>query len=597
MHASRLLLLALALGFSDPAPAGNPAPESVVVGIQASLDPVFFVETMGPTMAHLRKKLPDVRFTTRVLPLEALHRAVADKAVDCFMAESGLYAYEERVSGARNLAARTIPKSSNPSRSTSSTLVVRSDRTDLKSLGDLRGKRVAASDEASFDGWVIAQALLASEGFDPEAFWGEKRFTHHRAPGVVDLLLSGEADVGVLAACEFEKLMGEHNFGPSAFRIVNPQMGTDLACLRSAPLYPGVVFAALPHVPPGILKRLTLALLEKPASRGGHAWGIAGDYKGVDFLYRTLKTGPYRYLREMNWALFWEKSRNYLLAAAGVLLFWLFHTLRTSRLVTLRTRELTEALDRQKTLEKEAREVRQRLSRIERAGVLSQLSGMLAHEMLQPVAAIINYAGGLRMIVARRFGSDPEVNEAASVISEEARRIADIVEHVRSYAKSQRVHRERLLLPEVVEAAIRTFRASSVSDDVEIELDLQGGMAVEGDRLELELVLWNLLKNGAAAMKSMKRKRLRISTVETEGRSGVAVRDWGPWMTDEAFARLTEPVESLKPDGLGLGLSLSKTIAERHGGALEFERLPDGLNAVLWLPKEEEKAKGEEDRP
>ena len=99
-----------------------------------------------------------------------------------------------------------------------------------------------------------------------------------------------------------------------------------------------------------------------------------------------------------------------------------------------RTGELRAALEREKALEVEARESRQRIWQMERAGVISQMSSMLAHEVRQPVYAITNFAGGLRMYIRKYYGEDPKAAAVAEAMTDEAKRISDIVGKLRSPA-------------------------------------------------------------------------------------------------------------------------------------------------------------------
>ena len=576
-------------GIGAAASAGSPAACAFTIGVEDSLDPTFFVETMGPTLAWLRKSFPRCAIRSRLLPPDGFRGPIDRREIDFFMADSGLYAHEAARSGARDIAVRQSPWSSDPSEETSCVIIVRRDDAGIRSIDDLKGRTVAAESETSFDGWLVAQALISSRGHDEEHFWGEKLFTRSGNPGIVDLVLSDEADAGVLRACDLEETLRRHNYDSSKLRVLNPQPGGALACLRSAPLYPGVVFASLPGADASLLREITLRLLEEPPSPGGRSWGVAGSFHGVDRLYRTLRLGPYAYLRTFNWRLFWEEYRMIPISLALIALLAFVHILRSNRLVEKRTLQLQLALARQEALEWEARESRLRMSRIERASMVSQMSGMLAHEVLQPVTALLNFAGGLRMYASRRFGDDPMVSETTGVIMEEARRVSRIVERVRAYAKGEVSGRARevLSVSDAAEAALRTFRHSTTSTGMTVRTDVPCGLAVRADRLEMELVLFNLLKNGASAMAGLPAdadRTLEISAREAGGTVRITVRDRGPEISEETFASLAEPVSSMKRDGLGLGLSICRAIIEHHGGRLVFDRASPGLAATAVLP-------------
>ena len=243
--------------------------KTVRIGIEETLDPEFFVETMGPTMAHLRAVFPNVAFKTETLSMEALSEVIREKRIDFFMSDSGLYAYEARTHGAKDIAVRTRPLAKDPSKASSSVVIVRADRHDLKVFEDLKGTTVVAESPKSFEGWLIIQAVLADKGFNPTNFWGKRLFTEYRSPNAAELVLAGEADVGILKACDFEQLLTSRNFRSSALRVIEAQKTDGLACLRSAPLYPNVVFASTSGGDPSFQKKLTMAQLNKPPSHKG----------------------------------------------------------------------------------------------------------------------------------------------------------------------------------------------------------------------------------------------------------------------------------------------------------------------------------------
>ena len=582
----RLILFCALIGLM-PSPAFAQAqPCRMTVGIQETLDPIFFVETMAPTMAALRKQFPECTVRSKLLSSEGLHAAAGRSEIDFFMADSGIFSFEVRTSGAKDLAVRRGPGTRDPSQAVSSALVVLSERKDLQNVSDLQGKTVAAVNDVSFDGWLIAQAMIADQGYDADRFWGRRLFTEFRDPGVIQLLLSGEVDVGILRACELEELLRRHHYDPDRFRIINRSNTDRIPCACSAPLYPDIVFASLPHNDPEVLKKLIVMLLSEPPSYGGFAWGVAGNFRGIDTIYKTLKLGPYAYLRTFNWKAFWEEYGNLAGAAFFLLVLAFLHYVRVKRLVNIRTRQLRESLEEQRRLEKVARENRQKLSQVERAGVVSLMSAMLAHEVLQPVTSLINFAGGLRIYAKKTFGGDTTVDDITGIITEEARRVSEIVDRVRAYAKGRELRRESVRVTDVIRAAEQTFTHSTTSENVRVTVRADDALFISADRLEMELVLFNLMKNSAVAMAEQSEKPLLITACRQGESAVITVEDRGPRISDRVFSSLSEPITSMKQDGLGLGLSLCKGIMERHGGNLSFTREPTGLRAIVTMPAE-----------
>lgn len=571
--------------------AGEHEKTVVSVGVQSSLDPLFFTGSFAPTMAYLRKTFPELDFRSEVLGDDALLRHIEEpRGFDFVFMDSGFYVFSADRVEMRDIVMQTSPQSANPSESVGSTVIVRADDERFRTIDDLRGQRVAADSPESLGGWNIIQGVLAERGFDPENFFGEVLYTRSLYPGVAALVANGTADAGILKACELERLMAEHDIPADAFRILDERKDAALACRHSSPLYPDIILAASARSDPALVKAVARALLEMPTSDDGYAWGIGAKTAQTARLYRELRIGPYRYLREVRWDTLWENYKPWIAGFAALLLFAGFHILRTDRLVRLRTRQLSVALLEKDRLAEEARKSRDRLYQMERAGVVSQMSAMLAHELRQPIYTLTNFAGGIAMYVKRKYAEDPMVEKASQGILSAADRISQIVERVRSYAKQKEAKRVRIDLRELADRTLATFRHTTASDGVEVEVTGEAGAAVSGDPLELELVLLNLLRNAATAMADRpppRKIRLSWSTDEAAGLVLANVEDEGPELTSEAFEALSHPVNSLKPDGLGLGLSLCRTIVERHGGELSFARRPDrsGLRVTVALPK------------
>lgn len=197
---------------------------------------------------------------------------------------------------------------------------------------------------------------------------------------------------------------------------------------------------------------------------------------------------------------------------------------------------------------------------------------------------LINFGGGLKLYLKGK-SEDPLVQEALSEISTQADRLSKIIQRVRTYAKRQHHEVKKENLSEIIDRALVSFRRSSISTGVDVEVKAPVTANLLADALELELLIVNLLKNAAAACRDSQDKIINVQLSEATNEWMLSVSDHGQVISDKLLSQLSHPTKSLS-DGLGLGLSICRLIAESHGGKLTFKpNTPKGLVVTLHLPK------------
>ena len=211
------------------------------------------------------------------------------------------------------------------------------------------------------------------------------------------------------------------------------------------------------------------------------------------------------------------------------------------------------------------------------------LGGKAWHELRQPLTSIMNFTGGLAMYLRQMKQSDKTIEQTTDAIVSEAERASQIVEKVRRYAKRNRSERRVELAVKLVEEGINAFKRTTASEGTVISLWSDKELQVYADSLEMQLVVLNLLKNAAETVKETP-KRIDVTVGLKDGLVCIAVRDYGPPISQEIMAQLANPTVSAKEDGLGLGLSLVKAVVERHDGHLAFNQEESGLTACVLLP-------------
>lgn len=236
------------------------------------------------------------------------------------------------------------------------------------------------------------------------------------------------------------------------------------------------------------------------------------------------------------------------------------------------------------TLEKlaqlEVQALQNELIHLSRAGAMNAMGSTLAHELNQPLAAIAGYAATLRrMMNAVEIDRDMAEGVMAG-IEECALRAGDIIRSVRRMTGHGQIERR----PFDLETAVREACAMALSGASDIAVTYAFGEAVRvvGDRVAVQQVVINLVRNACEALALADRRLIEISASRADGLAEIRVSDSGPGIADEIASSLFESFVSTKADSMGVGLSISRTIVEAHGGKISAANRPEGGACVRF---------------
>jgi two-component system, LuxR family, sensor kinase FixL len=235
-------------------------------------------------------------------------------------------------------------------------------------------------------------------------------------------------------------------------------------------------------------------------------------------------------------------------------------------------------------------QLRERLILVSRLAMVGEIAAGIAHEVNQPLAAISNYASASARLLA---AGDPDIGEVQLALREigtQAVRAGEIIRRLRRLARSPQMRRERVDINALVSEIAELARSDATRRDVNFELELAPELPpLDIDAGQIQQALLNLLWNALQALDAspIRPRQLRIATRLTpQGPVAIDICDNGPGVPPEVVPRLFEPFFSTKPDGTGLGLPMSRTIAESHGGTLHYRpHEPSGACFVLHLPE------------
>jgi signal transduction histidine kinase len=242
---------------------------------------------------------------------------------------------------------------------------------------------------------------------------------------------------------------------------------------------------------------------------------------------------------------------------------------------------------KRREMEVSLRQLREQTVHLSRALAMGEIAGALAHELNQPLTAILSNAQAARRFLEKETPEMGELSEILADIIADERRAAEVIRRNRSLLKKVAAEPEGLSVTELVAEALALIHDEALFRGVEVEFHPAGDLPpVRVDRVQIQQVLLNLVMNGLEAMQDVSGARLLVqASLSGPATVEVSVRDGGTGLGDRSVEDLFLPFFSTKSDGLGLGLSISRSIVEAHDGRLWATQNDDrGLTLHFTVP-------------
>lgn len=242
----------------------------------------------------------------------------------------------------------------------------------------------------------------------------------------------------------------------------------------------------------------------------------------------------------------------------------------------------------QRRAERDARQRQSELAHVQRVFTVGEMVAGLAHELKQPLSAIRNYAAHCLSCVQATAAPPPDtLHEAAQGLIDESERASDIIRRLQNYLRKREPHRSTADMNRVVADAMALTAAEAEAAGVDVVTELADGLPqVCADSIQMGQVVVNLVTNAIEAMREhpgTRRVVVRTRDLPMRGVVQVSVADTGPGIPRELRQRVFESFFTTKSGGLGVGLPISRSLVEAHGGSLSMEPNPDGGTTFLFL--------------
>jgi two-component system sensor kinase FixL len=237
-------------------------------------------------------------------------------------------------------------------------------------------------------------------------------------------------------------------------------------------------------------------------------------------------------------------------------------------------RDLTE----RQTTERRLQELQSELVHVSRLTAMGEMASALAHELNQPLSAIANYLKGSARLLATAEVPRERVADALDKASEQALRAGQIIRRLRDFVARGETDRRVESLPKLVQEASALALVGAKEHGVRVRFRYERGVdLVLADKVQVQQVVLNLIRNAIDAMETAQRRELTIAVRDGgDDMAEVVVTDTGPGVAEEMAPQLFQPFITTKAAGMGVGLSISRTIVEAHGGRIWAARAPGG---------------------
>ena len=369
-------------------------PRPLKIGVQASLGLSSRAQWLRFTLEELKYVLGEANLEILWFDNRQLELGVKSRQLDFILADADEFALAQST-GYYEASASFLPNAAIRAEDAQAAVIFTRRGRESTAFSALANPSTtfAATSRDSLAGWDAAVVKLFQHGISRTDIEDRTTFYGCSSSSVLHAVLSGTQTVGILPACELEKLENRGKLGITHdLSIFSPQRDDTLSCTHSTITYPSITVGVLRTLDPAWKKAVSTVLYAAASQRYGGEWALPAVNRTIYDLFYELKRGPYENLGSWNLNRFLRENAEFIAFALLTAFIIISYAVSLSVLVKRKTAQLRRALEEREMIEAEAVQSRQHIANLERTGIVGQMSTIIAHELKQPLAAIVNFA-------------------------------------------------------------------------------------------------------------------------------------------------------------------------------------------------------------
>jgi two-component system sensor histidine kinase/response regulator len=597
----------------------------IAIGVLAVRGPEQCLNRWSPTAEYLTRHIDGHRFTIVPLSHDQIYAHVKEEKVEFVLANSAFYVGLEHWYQANRIATLKVKRQSGVYATYGGVIFGRSDRKDIRTLNDLKGKTFMGVSEFSLGGWLAALREFKESGIDPQKDFKALQFggIHDR---VVYAVRDGLVDAGTVRTDTLEKLSAEGKINLDDFYVFPGRHQTDQEAPGEMPPYscttreyPAWPMAKVRPTSNDLAEKVAVALLKMPPDSPAAiaadcaGWTIPLNYQPVHACLKALKAGPYTHVGEFSITDVLHRY-GYLViftcTAFCVMAGFIMAILKLNRRIKSSHLRLKTEIDRHKQKDRQLKQAKELAETATRAK--SEFLANMSHEIRTPM-------NGIQAATDLALSEDDplKIRHYLKIIQSSTSSLLGIINDLLDFSKIEAGKfelKERMFrLNEVFDRVMDTFgsRASNKGIELLVQLDPNTPKSLFGDPLRLQQILTNLVSNAVKFTESGGFILIRVRSHPKNGGETIdgvvldfSVKDTGCGIAPEYIDLLFEPFSQAdtsstrRYEGTGLGLSICKQLVTLMDGDIEVEsQLGSGSTFSFFVHMRLPKSPQEESGP